>query len=421
MRIVSFAVLVALMLMEPAIRDVQAQGGRAGQTARRRWWWRKKPPPPPPVEKSPADTYGDQGRTIGGDGPPTAPAPGSTGSTPGVIDPPGKDPGAGSGPDGGGRRRSPFDRAPIDVHRRQEHNVTRGRATKITFTVNGTRERVRLHVRNLNPKIGKVRGGNDQHVMTTGGEPNVATVTATGLRGGTFAVTADVDRDELIARVFRRELRRIAAKLERAAAELQRHAVRGTIGTGEVLRLIDQTEAEIDQSLPFPELDAFYDAVREHMTGLRKEVLAISTARRSGDGAIQLVSQSVADGPSVPANPVKGLFSGLVRWVLGISENSPQVEICVFATPLSIMSFRLHPQYSASEDEQKDRATPTRFSIYVGLYAWKIFKQDRYLERTGTVNFLEDPDRVVECTLRHTGPASMCEPIQGALDRWCHK
>jgi hypothetical protein len=420
MRNVSFAVLVALTLMEPAIRDAQAQRGRAGQTTRRRWWRRDPPPPPPPpVETPPVDASGDS-RTIGGDGPPRPPTPGSTGTTPGVIAPPGKDPDVGSRPDGGRRRRSPVDRS-INVHRRQEHNVRPRSSTKITFTVNGTKEEVRLHVRNLHPEIGKLKGGNDQHVMTTGGEPNDATITATGLRPGAFTVTADVDRDELISRVFQRELRRIAARLERAAAELQRHAVRGRIGTDEVLRLIDQTEAEIDHSLPFPELDAFHDAVREHMAGLRQQVLATSTARHSGEGTIQLVAQFVADRPSVPAKPVKGWFSSLVEWVKDISERSPHVEICVFATPLNNMSFRLYPKYSVLEDERKDRTTPTRFPIWVGLYAWEIASQGRYLARSGTMNFLEDPDRIVECTLRTTGPASMCEPIEGALDRWCRR
>jgi hypothetical protein len=292
--------------------------------------------------------------------------------------------------------------------------LQRGKTTKLTWTITGTTLPVRAHFINRNPGAVDVAGGNDQYVTSSGGTPNVVTRNVTVRSPGVFQVEVSVDELELIPTLYRGELRRIGAETKAAAK-----ALRGRmIPEADVLGVLDRAVEDIETSLPFEELTAFRDAVREYADELRREIATIAVADRFDAGMIQLVAQrSSAEG--IPTPKAKLALNQLGDFIFRASEVDPLTEICVVTLPVNGATLLLYPK---SAPDQTERTTATRFPIYVGLYSWEIRQRTGYLSSTGTVNFLTDPDRILECTLRRSaGDANACDLVRGNLDQRCRK
>lgn len=293
--------------------------------------------------------------------------------------------------------------------------LQRGQTTTVTWEITGTTLPVRAWLHNRNSAAVDVRGGDDQSVTSSGGTPNVVTAEVTAKSLGVFQVDVSVDEQEWLATVYRNELRRIAAKIQASMKSLGRGR---QIRADDISAILDDTLADVDESLPFEELTAFRDAVREYVGQLRAELYATTSASRSGLETIRLVSQRPATG-SIPAPAARSLLSKLRDFFIDASEVEPLTEICVVTSPVNGATLLLYP---SSAPDTTERRTATRFPIYVGLYSWEIRKMTGYLDARGTINFLTDPDRVVECTLRRTeSDANTCEPIMGNLSQRCRQ
>lgn len=400
MRIASLVVLAALLSVEPVVAYADASGSGKAAPVNWRFWRRKQPSPPPePPQPRPDDVVRERDRR----------AAGQTTWTPGLT-----------GSQSGGTQQHPS-RVGVRLERHGKSKVRSGESTKLTWTVTGTTEPIRLRVRNIHPHTGKLHGGDVQEVMTSGGTPNFVTVTALGLAPGgvDLQVDVDVDEDDVVARTFRRELNRIAAEVElRANTLLERHGTGGVVPKDAVVRVLNEAVADIERSLPFDALEPFRDGVREHVNELKQQVMETRIAEES-HAAIQLVRQPAPEGRKVPTTTARAIFSGFVDWIRGIGNAGPRVEICVFTVPTNDATLLLYPIKATNHEPQ--RTTPARFTVYVGLYTWEV-AMNNYLAGKGSVNFLTDPDRVVECRLRRTATdPHVCEPILGALDGRCRQ
>jgi hypothetical protein len=272
----------------------------------------------------------------------------------------------------------------------------------VTWSITGTQRPVRARLVNRNPETGGIDGGDEQWVTSSGGAENAITRDVIGRNPGTFQVDVEVDEAEAIAAAYREELQRIAAELDQAASPLD-----GRVSADAVVSILDRTMADIERSLPFPELEAFRDAVRQQIDHLRDEAKKTSIATRAG-APIQLVAQR--------SSSARSFLLELRDFLFGASRISPLIEICVVTLPRNGATLLLYPQRSPDNTQ---RLTATRFPIYVGLYTWEISKRG-YLDGKGTVNFLTDPDRVLECTLRHNdSDPNVCEAVIGNVNQRC--
>jgi hypothetical protein len=300
-----------------------------------------------------------------------------------------------------------------------------GRSTKVTWTVTGTTHPARVHLKNRYPDAVRVKGGDDQYATSSGGTPNIVTREVTALREGVFKVDVDVDEQELIPALYRSELRRIAAETEAAADRLRAEGRQGrrTIPTAAVLKVIDDAVADVERSLPFEELTAFRDAVRERANEIRREVLASSIASRTDSAAIHLVASRSSDEENTsdeetPAPKARSALSRFIDYLFGASKVGPLVEICAVTHPVDGATLTLYPKSAPNTTEHR---TAKRFPIYVGLYIWKLRKTG-FLASEGEVNFLTDPDRIFECTLRgNAGDANACDLVFGRLNQRCRR
>jgi hypothetical protein len=285
----------------------------------------------------------------------------------------------------------------------------------VTWTITGTTLPVRARLHNRNPGAVDVKGGDDQYVTSSGGTPNVVTREVTARSAGVFAVDVSVDDHEWIAAAYRSELRRIAAKIQASTKSLGRGR---PIRADDVSAVLDDTVADVDRSLPFEELAAFRDAVREYVDDLREELDAKTMASGADTAAILLVAQRSFDG-SVPAPAARSLLTRLHDFIFRASAVEPLTEICAVTLPVNGATLLLYPKSAPNTTE---RMTATRFPVYVGLYTWEIRKMTGYLASKGTVNFLTDPDRVVECTLRRSpSDANACDLVMGNLSQRCRR
>jgi hypothetical protein len=296
-------------------------------------------------------------------------------------------------------------------------HVDRGKPVKLTWTITGTTQPVRVRVHNKNPKAVNVPGGDDQYVTSSGGTPNVVTREVVVLGTGVFQIDATVDERDAIAKIYRAELRRIAAETKAAARQLKAGPRGRRIPTARVLAVLDEAVNDVERSLPFEELPAFRDAVRERADELRREILAASTfASRSDTAAIQLVAQR--SGESVPV-AARSWLNRFADYLFGAGEVELWSDICVVTLPADGAPFYLYPKSAPNEDSHRSR---TRFPIAVGLYTMEILNMTGYIQSKGTVNFLDDPNRIVECTLRsRPGDLHHCDLIEGNPKKRCPK
>ena len=233
---------------------------------------------------------------------------------------------------------------PIRVTASMVGNLRPGQTATITWTVTGTREPLRLHLVNTNTESGVLGGGNVQTATTSGGRENVVSRKVTGLAPGSFNVTVEVDAKPTLnpkdlARTFRRELLRIASRTNKAARHLP---AKGLVPTADVTALLDQALADLERSLPYPELAAFRDAAAQRVNELRREAMEKSVAwhrqeiflvrqdaaRRQRHEAIFLVRQGSPPTSRMPAREAHSLLAAFVAWLNSGAHASPLRTVC---------------------------------------------------------------------------------------------
>ena len=267
-----------------------------------------------------------------------------------------------------------------------------GQTTTITWTITGTRKPLRLFLSVTNPASGVLEGGNVQTVTTSGGKKNFVSRRVTGLAPGSFDVTVkiDVEHDamnpaELLAK-FRREVHRIAKETNKASRRLP--VDQSTVRTADVLAILDRVQNDVNRSLPQPEFAAFRDAVAAEAEELRPAPIARNRF-------IVLVRDGAPPADRMPAKEARSIFTKLID-LFNHAAASPVREICVVTEPAGADAL-LYP--ASFPTDRKETQSVGSLTLYLGLYAYAITSGQ--LRSSGTINFLEEPGAVLQCSLPH--------------------
>jgi hypothetical protein len=323
------------------------------------------------------------------------------------------------------------------VDRSIQGKVLVGQSATLSWRVTGSERPVRLRLRNASPGVATLAGGDLQFALTSGGSPNQVARTITGVTSGSSHVLAEIaeplsaatgqEYPQMIAAVFPRELRRIAARLRAAALELPAAAAGTpplpTVSREDLLALLDATATEIRNSLPYPELAAFRDAATARLGEIRREIESLpAVARRPARGDVALA----AGRPSPPNRSAHGAgpridktrSDSLIAKVIDFLERSaaePALRtVCIVTMPEAGAVVKLFPPSLPSD--QKEVTSNSRLTLYLGLYAYETTRQG-YARGEGRVDLQLNAEPVVEFPLAKQpgapqAPRHLAEPLE---------
>ncbi len=336
------------------------------------------------------------------------------------------------------------------VASQETSNIGVGDNLKFTWTVRGTRRRVKLKITNKNPAVARLNGGNVQTVTTSGGEPNTVSVTARGRQAGVFEVKAEFadQRDrrlagttagrgespesgtagtgrpsigrppigtppigtppvttptttepeppnrkvhERIVKAFAPALNRIASRTAEAARRLR--VRQGRVRVDDVLEIVDDAEKELREALPQRELEPFRDAAAEFLDRIRRDVQAAASEARFASGIVLVAS---APRKEIEESAARSLLSEVVDFFRGAANTSPLTRICVKTDPVNGATVKLSPR---SFQKWQGVKSTSPITLYVGLYRYEVTRRG-YLASKGEVNLLTNPDRLLILPLR---------------------
>jgi hypothetical protein len=285
-----------------------------------------------------------------------------------------------------------------------------GQPFTMTWRVVGTSRKVALRLRNLTPGIGKLLGGDDQVVTTTGGISNSASLTATiSTPDALFSVQAELQSPDspfqgrayldLLEEVFHRELDRLTDWYMSAVREIptiERRFGRDLYPAEPVARLLDTTQRDLHASLPYPELAAF----REYVDGLLAEA-------REALGTGPLGVRPVAFRDDRPPNSVEK--ERALDWLRRIGEalnlgrrQKLARDLFVVTLPLPGARFEMHPKSYPSYKP----STSTNYSLCnvpIGRYVYTVSHDDFQTVTGFTLDLVREEQQGIECRLKGKG------------------
>ncbi|HVG06763.1 MAG TPA: hypothetical protein VNM67_03595 [Thermoanaerobaculia bacterium] len=270
----------------------------------------------------------------------------------------------------------------------------------IKWMVLGTKEPVRLRLRNTAPDLATLEGGTVQTVATSGGLHNSASRDVRWLAGsGPFRIEAAVEDSAspflgeeyltLLGELFQREVRRIAAGLDVGMKTLPEE--RNLYSKPEVLALLAATREEVPRGLPYPELTAFRDAAADLLeeTAARVELLPAAEVRK-----VQPLLRHVQD-------------------FLAASGESPQRSLCILSSPEDGAIVRIYPRSLPSVPVETSTADIVSH-LFPGKYRYEISKEsfkdvESEIDLTGNV---ADIRLVLDCRLVPSGNRNRPSPCR---------
>jgi hypothetical protein len=304
--------------------------------------------------------------------------------------------------------------------------IARGQTQQLTWSVTNTTKPLRLSVSNCCPWIAKVNGGDRQIVTTSGGDPNIVTLTVTGYSPGELKVDVvevddsvpESDRAREIASLFRTKLRWVADRLEAAAREVPvnypRSSLPPSVRREDVLQLLARVKADVLEALPYDELAPFRDAVDARLAQAAAEVgLPRRVGAAGGQTAILLVQQDRTPPGRVEEQLFRSIVNRLVGFFRNTSETSPGDTVCFLTTPEYGANILLYPESFPSD--RWNVPTASRKWLYLGRYVFEITKKN-YVKGLGSMDLLLDTQRVIECRLSRTA-AAQCAAVVGTIGR----
>lgn len=266
-------------------------------------------------------------------------------------------------------------------------------SASITWMVLGTKEPVRLRLRNTAPDLATLEGGTVQTVATSGGLRNAASRDVRWLAGsGPFRIEAVVEDsgspflgDEyltILGELFQREVRRVAADFDGRVRTLP--AVGNLYAKPDVLALLAATRAEIPRAFAYPELTAF----RDYTSDLLDEAAARVELLPAGDQA------------SVERKKVQPLLKQVLDF-LGSSGDSPQRSLCILSSPEDGAIVKIYPRSLPSAPVETSTADIVSH-LFPGKYRYEIWKE-RFKEVESEIDLTGDTRLVLDCRLIPTG------------------
>ncbi len=280
-------------------------------------------------------------------------------------------------------------------------------STSITWMVLGTKDPVRLRLRNTAPDLATLEGGTLQTAATSGGLRNAAGRNITWLAGsGPFRIEAEVEDGTapflgeeyltLLGELFQREVRRMAAGLDGGVRALPEGRNGGFYPRPEVLNLLDATRSELSRALPYPELAAFRDATAD--------LLDEAAAR------VQLLPEE--DRVYVEKKKVQPLLKR-VQGFLESSGESPRRSLCILSSPEEGAIVKIYPRSLPSDPVETSTADIVSH-LFPGKYRYEVWKDsfkevESEIDLTGTA---EDARLVLDCRLIPAGDRGQPAPCR---------
>jgi hypothetical protein len=281
-------------------------------------------------------------------------------------------------------------------------------STSITWMVLGTKEPVRLRLRNTAPDLATLEGGTLQTVVTSGGLRNAASRNVTWLAGsGPFRIEAEVEDGTapflgeeyltLLGEHFQREVRRMAADLDGGVRALPEGRNGSLYPRSDVLSLLTATQTGLSRALPYPELAAFRDATAD--------LLDDAAAR------VQLLPEEEA-GAYVEKKKVQPLLKR-VQGFLESSGESPRRSLCILSSPEEGAIVKIYPRSLPSDPVETSTADIVSH-LFPGKYRYEVWKDsfkevESEIDLTGTT---EDARMVLDCRLIPAGDRDRPAPCR---------
>lgn len=270
-------------------------------------------------------------------------------------------------------------------------------SVSITWMVLGTKEPVRLRLRNTAPDLATLDGGTVQTVATSGGLRNAASRDVRWLAGsGPFRIEAEVEDSAspflgeeyltILGELFQREVRRIAAHLEVGIRTLPEE--RGHDSRPEVLALLAAARSEVPRALPHPELAAFRDAAAD---------LLEETAAR-----IELL-------PTADLKKVQPLLRE-VQGFLAASGESPRRSLCILSSPEDGAIVKIYPRSLPSVPVETSTADIVPH-LFPGKYRYEIWK-DSFKQVESEIDLTGKTRLVLDCRLVPTNDRDRPSPCR---------
>ncbi len=268
-------------------------------------------------------------------------------------------------------------------------------SASITWLVLGTKDPVRLRLRNTAPDLATLEGGTLQSASTSGGLRNAASRNVTWLAGsGPFRIEATVeDRTApflgeeyltLLGEIFQREVRRMSAGLDDRVRFLPAARPEGQLSRSEVLALLAATRADLDRALPYPELAAFRDATADLVDEVSARVRLLP---EEAGGAIEMKK----------AMPLLKRVQGF----LASSFEAPRRSLCILSSPEDGAIVRIYPRSLPSGPVDTSTADIVSH-LFPGKYRYEIWK-DNFKEVESEIDLTGDTRLVLDCRLIPAG------------------
>jgi hypothetical protein len=278
-------------------------------------------------------------------------------------------------------------------------------STAITWMVLGTKDPVRLRLRNTAPDLATLEGGTLQTAATSGGLRNAASRNVTWLAGsGPFRIEAEVEDNTapflgeeyltLLGEHFQREVRRMAAGLDGSVRALPEE--RNLYPRTEVLSLLAATRSELARALPYPELAAFRDATADLLD--------------EASAQVQLLPEEEA--AQVEKRKVQPLLKR-VQGFLESSGESPRRSLCILSSPEEGAIVKIYPRSLPSDPVETSTADIVSH-LFPGKYRYEVWKDsfkevESEIDLTGTA---EDTRLVLDCRLIPAGNRDQPAPCR---------
>jgi len=279
-----------------------------------------------------------------------------------------------------------------------------GEPFDVPLTVSGTKERVRVRVRNLTPHIVSVVGGDEQIVVSSGGKKNVVTMHVIGVSPGASSFAMEIDHTEPEV-VFRRELRRVAEATRKRAAALEPIRLptgRDVYRLEDVVNVLQKANDDLHSVLFEPTWAPFRDALDDYVASLirraNEEASEVPESSLASSARAVVVSyRLVAKKRAVDRERAWSFFTDLINLLLDTAEKGSDREICVQTIPTGF-EITLSPR-SYAPDAQKV-TTPSLMTIKVGAHRYQIAARDTSIASSGELDFLRNPRVVIECPVK---------------------
>lgn len=273
----------------------------------------------------------------------------------------------------------------------------------VTWMVLGTKEPVRLRLRNTSPDLATLNGGTVQTVSTSGGLRNAAARNVTWLAGsGPFRIEAEVEDNAspflgeeyltLLGQSFQHEVKRIAGSLESGVRSLP-EARNGRYARPDLLALIASTRAELPRSFPYPELTAF----RDYTADLLDEAAA----------RIELLPEE--EPSAVEKKKVQPLLKR-VQDFLASSGESPRRSLCILSSPEDGAMVRIYPRSLPSEPVETSTADIVSH-LFPGKYRYEVWKE-HFKQVESEIDLTGDARLVLDCRLIRSNDRDRAAPCR---------